>query len=226
MNPVKCPVLLTLTGPSAGGKSTVQKRLLDSGDYASLISFTSRPPRDQEVHGKDYYFYTREEIAAMEDAGEIAEIVEIVGQQYGLTTQEFDRVWSQNKIPTVVVEPDSGLGQLEVIAAAKGWKIVRSFITAPANVLVERQLERLVQDAKAGKLLNEKYINYAAERITNTLMHELTVWRQHDYEYVFENNIGEASIDNICRVLKAAVNLVDVSKPTVTRGSKKLISRP
>ena len=51
------PLIILLAAPSGTGKSTMAKRLLE--DFPNLkfsISATTRPPREGESHGVDYYF--------------------------------------------------------------------------------------------------------------------------------------------------------------------------
>ena len=49
--------MIILVGESAGGKSTVERCLVDRG-IKKIISYTTRPPRDGEINGVDYYYIT------------------------------------------------------------------------------------------------------------------------------------------------------------------------
>ena len=64
-------VLLVLSGPSGTGKGTVcavvRDHLGDSVCYS--ISATTRQPRPGEVHGREYFFFSKEEFAALTDPG-------------------------------------------------------------------------------------------------------------------------------------------------------------
>lgn len=51
--------LVTLTGPSCTGKSTVARKLVELG-FVELISTTTRTPRQGEVEGVHYYFRSKE----------------------------------------------------------------------------------------------------------------------------------------------------------------------
>lgn len=56
---------LVITGPSAVGKTSVIKRLLEKIlDSARLVTTTTRTPRDGEINGQDYFFVSREEFLA------------------------------------------------------------------------------------------------------------------------------------------------------------------
>ena len=56
-------MIIILCAPSGSGKSTMVKHLLETypGQYELSISATTRTPRGQEQHGKEYYFISREE---------------------------------------------------------------------------------------------------------------------------------------------------------------------
>ena len=56
-------MIIILCAPSGSGKSTMVKHLLETypGQYELSISATTRAPRGQEQHGKEYYFISREE---------------------------------------------------------------------------------------------------------------------------------------------------------------------
>jgi guanylate kinase len=78
-----------VSAPSGAGKTTLLNLLL-AGD-ASLrfsISYTTRAPRTQESHGKEYFFVTREEFLRIRDQGGLLEWVEQFGHFYG-TSQDY-----------------------------------------------------------------------------------------------------------------------------------------
>ena len=56
-------MIIILCAPSGSGKSTMVKHLLETypGQYELSISATTRAPRGQEQHGKEYYFISKEE---------------------------------------------------------------------------------------------------------------------------------------------------------------------
>lgn len=72
--PKPMPLLLVISGPSGIGKDTVvdgmKARKLP---FHFVITATSRPPRDNEVHGKDYFFYSKEKFEEMIAQGEFLE---------------------------------------------------------------------------------------------------------------------------------------------------------
>ena len=78
------PMLIVISAPSGGGKSTLCDRLLQ--DYPEIVysvSCTTRSPRPGEVDGKDYTFLTRETFTTLRDTGHFAEWAEVHGNFYG-----------------------------------------------------------------------------------------------------------------------------------------------
>ena len=72
--PKKSPLLIVISGPSGIGKDTVVDGLKDRNlPFHFVITATSRPPRENEVHGVDYFFYSREEFERMIEEGELLE---------------------------------------------------------------------------------------------------------------------------------------------------------
>lgn len=62
-----------LVGKSASGKDAVRKQILKISSYKSVISTTSRPPREGEQEGVDYYFISKDEFIKLIEDGAFAE---------------------------------------------------------------------------------------------------------------------------------------------------------
>jgi guanylate kinase len=76
--------LIVLTGPSGVGKGTLIKALLERHPELYLsVSATTRSPREGEVDGVHYYFYTRDKFEAAIQAGAFLEWAEFAGNYYG-----------------------------------------------------------------------------------------------------------------------------------------------
>ena len=76
--------LIVLSGPSGVGKGTLLKELLLRHPELYLsISATSRSPREGEVEGINYYFYSRDRFEATIVAGAFLEWAEFAGNYYG-----------------------------------------------------------------------------------------------------------------------------------------------
>ena len=68
------PLLMVISGPSGIGKDTVVDGLKARNlPFHFVITATSREPRDYEVHGQDYFFYSQDRFEEMIAAGEFLE---------------------------------------------------------------------------------------------------------------------------------------------------------
>ena len=78
-------VLVVVSGFSGAGKGTIMKQLLKEhpDTYGLSISATTRVPRPGEVHGREYFFVSREEFEQMIDKDELIEYAQYVGNYYG-----------------------------------------------------------------------------------------------------------------------------------------------
>ncbi len=77
-------LLVVVSGPSGAGKGTICKGLLETKkDIVVSISNTTRLPRDGEVHGKNYFFISREEFLDKISKDGFIEYAEVYGNYYG-----------------------------------------------------------------------------------------------------------------------------------------------
>lgn len=87
------PLVVVLSSPSGGGKTTIARRLLsERSDTGYSVSATTRQPREGEVDGREYHFLSPEEFAARLDAGEFLEHATYNGQRYGTLEGEVRKV--------------------------------------------------------------------------------------------------------------------------------------
>ena len=92
------PFPLIISSPSGGGKTTITKLLLERrSDVGYSVSATTRPPRNGEVHSRDYFFVSRPEFEAMRERGAFAESAEVHGNWYATLKSQVDLVLSQER---------------------------------------------------------------------------------------------------------------------------------
>lgn len=87
---IKKGLLIIISGFSGTGKGTAIKKLLElyPNDYCLSISATTRNPRDGEVHGREYFFKTKEDFEEMIMKQELIEYTQYVDNYYG-TPKEY-----------------------------------------------------------------------------------------------------------------------------------------
>ena len=96
--------LLVVSGPSGVGKGTIVKTLVSKRtDVVESVSCTTRAPRAGEIHGREYYFLTKEDFLRRVKENDFLEYDEHFGNFYG-TPKSFVRETLKEK--SVILEID------------------------------------------------------------------------------------------------------------------------
>ena len=83
--------LFVVSAPSGTGKSSLVKALLELDSRLQVsVSHTTRQPRGQEQHGREYWFVSKDEFQAMIDRGDFFEHAEVHGNHYGTSRQAIE----------------------------------------------------------------------------------------------------------------------------------------
>lgn len=135
-------LLLTMTGPTASGKTELLKELVKNPAFQKLVSVTTRPKRPGEVEGVDYYFISEEEFEKLKNENQVVQSVNFGGNNYATTKSEIDKVFGTNKVPVVIVEP-GGIGQFQKLEPELDYMVYPIYISAPYEVLEMRYVHRL-----------------------------------------------------------------------------------
>ena len=86
--------IFVLSAPSGAGKSTLATRLVKQvQDLIFSVSYTTRPPRDGERDGHDYFYVDNETFDRMVDQDEFVEWVTVYGNRYGT-----GKAWIQSQL--------------------------------------------------------------------------------------------------------------------------------
>ncbi|PUZ20445.1 guanylate kinase [Chitinophaga costaii] len=103
--------IIIITAPSGAGKTTIVKKLLAAmPQLAFSVSAATRPARENEVHGRDYYFMSTEEFQHRIDLNEFAEYEMVyAGKYYGTLKSELQRIWNEHRIPMVDIDVKGAL---------------------------------------------------------------------------------------------------------------------
>lgn len=92
--------LLVFSAPSGSGKTTIVRWLLakEELNLEFSISATSRDPRENEVHGQDYYFLSLKDFKQNIKDENFLEWEEVYRDNfYGTLKSEVERIWSHGK---------------------------------------------------------------------------------------------------------------------------------
>lgn len=132
-------MLIIICAPSGSGKSTMVQHLLSTypGRFELSVSCTTRPPRGQEVDGREYYFISREAFEQKIREGAFIEHEQVYdGLYYGTLYSEIDRIESKGAIPIFDVDVKGGIN-LERIFGDKALSI---FVCPPSIEELSRRL--------------------------------------------------------------------------------------
>jgi len=133
---------IIFSAPSGSGKTTVVNHLLKVlGDKLSFsISATTRKPRPNETHGKEYYFLEAEDFKQKAKNGEFLEFEEVyAGILYGTMWSEVHRIWDSNRAVIFDVDVKGGLN----LKREFGDQALAIFLRPPSvEVLMERLTNR------------------------------------------------------------------------------------
>jgi guanylate kinase len=91
-------VLVIVSSPSGAGKTTLTRRLL--AEHPGLefsVSYTTRPMRAGEIHGRDYFFVTPVQFEAMVERHEFAEHAFVHGNRYGTAQAPIETALSAGR---------------------------------------------------------------------------------------------------------------------------------
>jgi guanylate kinase len=131
---------IIVCAPSGAGKTSIVKYLLAQLPRLSFsVSACSRPMRENETEGKDYYFLTVDEFRSRIQAGDFVEWEEVYqGSYYGTLKSELERIWNEGRVPVFDVDVKGGLS-LKTYFGSKGLAV---FIIPPSVDALESRLRK------------------------------------------------------------------------------------
>jgi guanylate kinase len=132
-------ILLIVSSPSGGGKGTLIRRVLKTvPNLGYSVSFTTRPPRDGEINGRDYFFISEAAFREMIDGDEFLEWAHVHAHLYGTGRAQVERELQERH--DIILEIDVQ-GAESVKRLAPG--AVGVFILPPSfEILRERLIAR------------------------------------------------------------------------------------
>ena len=134
--------LIVVAAPSGAGKSSLVKALLELDSHVHLsVSHTTRAPRGQEKHGRDYYFASQSEFDAMVQSNAFVEWAHVHGNRYGTSKKAIEERIAQGS--DVILEIDFQ-GALQIREAFANAVLV--FILPPSWEELRSRLERRGED--------------------------------------------------------------------------------
>ena len=182
-------LFIVLSGPSGAGKTSfVERALREYSDFQKPVSYTTRPPRSDEVDGKSYYFLNRDQFRELQKKQTFVEWAEIYGEFYGTSFAEVRGIWTQGK--SIIKDLD-----IQGMRAVKNAfsQVVTVFIAPPSlEVLKQRFLRR------------EQGLSSLSDRLSQAKQE--MAWKEHcDYSVV--NGDFEKAWAQLRKIIEVAKNL-------------------
>lgn len=180
-------LLLVLSSPSGAGKTTITRLLLERDPVLSLsVSVTTRPPRPQEIDGRDYIFVDQAQFARMVIAGELLEHATVFSHSYGTPRQPIEEALAAGR--DIVTDIDwQGTQQL---SQAMPEDLVKVFVLPPSVAALRDRLRRRAQDSA----------ETVDERMTKSA-EEMSHWPE--YDYVIVNRVLDESVAEVAAIVTA-----------------------
>jgi guanylate kinase len=169
--------LFVVAAPSGAGKSSLVKALLELDSRVQLsVSHTTRAPRGQEKHGREYFFVSASEFDAMVAADAFVEWAHVHSQRYGTSKRAIEERMSQGA--DVILEIDfQGALQIKKIFA----NAVSIFILPPSWEELRSRLERRGEDSP--EVIELRLKNAATEMA-----------QAHEFDFVIINELFDRAL--------------------------------
>ncbi len=135
--------LFVVSAPSGAGKSSLVKALMElDARVQPSVSHTTRAPRGQEKHGREYFFASEQEFDAMVAGNGFVEWANVHGRRYGTSRKAIEERVTQGA--DVVLEIDFQ-GALQIKQAFVNAVLI--FVLPPSWEELRSRLERRGEDA-------------------------------------------------------------------------------
>ena len=187
--------LIVISAPSGTGKTTVVKRLLEKiPNIIASVSFTTRPMRENEREGIDYFFVDKRKFETMVDDNQFIEHATVFGNYYG--TQKESLSSNLKKGKNVILEIDwQGARQVK----EKMPSCIMIFLIPPSREVLLSRLKKRGTDSE-GEIENR--FNQAVSDLNES----------NKFDHVLVNDQIEVAVENIAHCIEGNLNLLNQSE--------------
>ena len=181
-------LLIIISSPSGAGKTTICKRLLKMDKFLKVsISDTTRPPRSNEVDGKDYNFIDEKEFKDRIEKDLYAEFANVFGNYYGSLKKNVKNIFDSGK--DVLFDIDwQGAAQLR---QSEFKNILSIFLIPPTKASIyERLKSRAELSGDDLSVINKRMDMYDTE-----------MSHRNEYDFIVTNNDLEECVSQIISII-------------------------
>jgi guanylate kinase len=168
-------ILLVISAPSGGGKTTVCQQLLAANpNLQRVVTCTTRAPRPGEKDGVDYQFLTAEDFLKRVQAGEFLEHATVYGNSYGTLKSDVLSKLRQGRDLLLAIDVQ-GVAAIRAKAAEVPElqrSLVTVFLTPPSLDILARRLSQRATDTEA---VQRKRLSVARQEISQWVHYEYLV---------------------------------------------------
>jgi guanylate kinase len=167
------PLLILISAPSGGGKTTLCRQLLRARpNMTRAVTCTTRPPRKGERNGVDYYFLQAGDFLKRVQAGNFLEHATVYGNSYGLLKSELLGKLREGKDVLLNVDVQGAATIREKAQNEPELKraLITIFLTPTTLAEIEARLKRRGADAET---VIQKRLAVARQ--------EIAQWKNFDY---------------------------------------------
>ena len=169
--------LFVVAAPSGAGKSSLVKALLELDSHVQpSVSHTTRAPRGQEKHGREYFFVSPAEFDAMVAADAFVEWAHVHSHRYGTSKRAIEERIAQGADVILEIDFQGALQIKKVFANA-----VSIFILSPSWEELRSRLERRGEDSE--EVIEMRLKNAATE-----------VAQVHHFDFVIINELFDRAL--------------------------------
>ncbi len=171
--PSPSPLLVVISAPSGGGKTTLCEQLLGARPQMTrAVTCTTRPPRQGEQDGVDYYFLDAASFLKRVQAGNFLEHATVYGHSYGILKSEVLGKLRQGRDVLLNVDVQGAATIREKAQEDLELKraLVSVFLTPSSMENLEGRLRKRATDAEA---VIQKRLSVARQ--------EIAQWKHFDY---------------------------------------------
>ena len=180
-------LMLVLSSPSGAGKTSIARQLLaEDANLTLSVSATTRPPRPNEIDGRDYHFVDQARFDDMVASEAFLEYATVFGNSYG--TPKADVMAVLEAGGDVLFDIDwQGTQQ---VANAAGDDLVSVFVLPPSRAALQSRLEARAEDS-------DEVVAARMAKASDEISH------YPEYNYIVVNDDLERSVRSVRAILAA-----------------------
>ncbi len=184
------PLLLILSGPSGVGKDTVARMLIERrpDSFYFVVTATTRPPRDDEIHGINYFFVSFDEFARMIEEDELLEYAIVYNDYKGIPKQQIRDALGSGRDVILRVDVQGAATVRRIIPNA-----ISVFLTTRTEEGLVNRLQQRKQDTTEGMALR-----------TATARQEMKRLAEFDYCVVNPEGHPDRAVERLLSIIDAA----------------------